>query len=245
MMKSQVARVAGEASLWGAANVASIGCAVGGAWLGASALGYSAPTVVFFATLAACASSTWGSWAALSWTRTRWLWLFALGATVVPGLATLALGALAFYLGATAWYLALLFCGAGVGMIAASIALTGRLFACSNRAPDWRTYAASFVAFPIATTALAGAVGALWFGFVSGWGADALWSWRSAFHAITGAGYVGAPSACSGAFALWRGVISLNNVAITTLAIALTTTVVPAAVSRGVREFGDSIARRR
>ena len=213
-MKSATYRFLVDILLWNAANVVSM--LIPSAlvfFIGKELLGWGPGFLSFYLTATILATLTWGSWAALVWTRSRPLRGAMQATTLFPGAITIGAGTAGLWIGFGAWYLWAGIIGAGLGMIAAALALV-RFFRPVNREPSTASYLFGFGVYPVATSAAALGIGALWYNFVT--------------NPATGD---------------WRGLISIATVYVTILAMALISTIVPATFSSGLRKFGSDVLR--
>lgn len=200
-------RLLTEIIAWIAANVVCSVAAVSAVFGICTVLGFSQVRAGSFILLMAIVSLTWGSWAALTWTRSKPLRVWMRISTALPGLITLGVGGLGAYvnIGALPAWIAIML--AGVGMMVVALILA-RQIGSGAIAQSRSGIAVSAFTFPIVSVALALGVGALWYQFVTGLGS-----------------------------ADWRALFGVASILVTTLAMALASTIVPAVanlVSRSV-----------
>lgn len=215
-MKNSAGRFILELFLWNIANVVCIAVPTAVTFfLGKEVLGWGAGYLSFYVTSAVLVTLTWGSWAGLVWTRNRAIRGGMLATTLLPGLLTVAGGAVGLWVGFVgAWYLWAGLIGAGVGMIAAAIGLS-RFFRPVHREPKLSSYVFGFGVYPLATTVLSLGVAALWYNFIT--------------NPATGD---------------WRDLMSVATLYVTVLASALISTVIPAMLSSTLRKVsGDMLPR--
>lgn len=200
---NKILRTFGEMGLWGLANIICMILPLALVFfVGSEVVKWSPWRLSLYLTLTAIVSSTWGSWATLVWTRTRALRAVQQAMTTLPGLATIGGAVALFYLLPSKWLVAVMFGMAGLGMIAASFFLTGGIFT-KNQNPGRLQYLAGLVVYPLATTTAGGLVASVWYTMLN----------RPA----------------SGG---WRDLISVATLMMTVMAVALISTIVPAAISR-------------
>ncbi|MFW5966756.1 MAG: hypothetical protein ACOCV2_04515 [Persicimonas sp.] len=156
---------------------------------------------------------TWGSWASLIWSTHRLLRASMRLMTVLPGVLLIALAGFGFYIGkgSILFWSALL--TSGLGTVACSFMLAGRLSAKSS-IKSAGGYLAGLGLFPLLSTVGAGGVAYLWYLFVSN------------------------PLQTD-----WRVLFSFSFFFVTTLAIVLITTVIPAVTTHLARGLVAGTAR--
>ncbi|MEM1348161.1 MAG: hypothetical protein AAGI01_06380 [Myxococcota bacterium] len=210
MRKSPILQFLGEAGLWWLANILSLVLPLAAVYVVGTQYMHWGPTKLSFAmSVAGILTATWGSWAALIWTRSRGLRAMQQGATTLPGTILVALGGAMLYVGMVKWHIGALIVGAGLGMVVLSVLLVGGLFT-RNARPSMAQVALGLTLFPVLTTAAAGGVAVMWYWFV--------------VH----------PQMFE--FMNLRELFTMATLSVSVMAIALTTTVIPAVVSRLSRE---------
>jgi hypothetical protein len=214
-MKSALGKTILELVLWNVSNVLCLlipSAAV--FFIGKNVLHWGPGFLSFYMTATVLATLTWGSWAALVWTRNRALRGGMQATTLLPGIITVVVGGFGFWVGVGAWYLWFGIIGAGVGMTAAAVALV-RFFRPVHRDPTTASYAFGLGVYPLITTVLSLGIGSMWYNYItSPVGED------------------------------WRKLVSIATVYVTVLALSLVSTVIPAAVSSGLRKVsGDVLPR--
>lgn len=214
-MRNPAARFILELFLWNIANVVCIAIPTGLTYfVGREYLGWGPGAMSFFITSALLVTLTWGSWAGLVWTRNRAIRGGMLATTLIPGLFTVAGGAVGLWVGFGVWYLWAGLIGAGIGTIAAAVGLS-RYFRPVHREPKPSSFIFGLLVYPLATTALAFGVGALWYNYVT--------------------------TPASGD---WRDLVNIATLYVTVIASALCSTVIPAVMSSGLRKVaGDLLPR--
>ncbi|QDG53274.1 hypothetical protein FIV42_21760 [Persicimonas caeni] len=188
-----------ESALWTLSNALGVGVPVAAVYIGLHVLMGSPMTRVSMAMAAtALLTLTWGSWSSLVWAKNRMLRASMQMMTVIPGILLLLLAGLGFYIGRGSLLFWIALLANGAGTIAASFMLARTVGA--TAASDSPTgYLTGFGVFPLVATGAAGGVGYLWYLFVSN------------------------PLATD-----WRSLFSFSFFFVTTLAIVLISTVVPA-----------------
>lgn len=141
---------------------------------------------------------TWGSWSGLVWAQNRLLRASMQMMTVLPGLLLLGMAAAGFYVGQGAFILWVGLAATGVGTVAASFMLA-RNVAMTAVCTSPRRFFSGLALFPLFATSGSGLVYLLWYSFVS-----------SPFSSD------------------WRAIFSLSFFFITTMAIVLVSTIIPA-----------------
>lgn len=168
-MKTNIFRFIGESLLWVVSNVISV--------LLPTALAFFLITEVFHVTVPfhprlawlyvlpfALATLTWGSWAALTWTKTRALRVGMRASTAIPGLLLSFFG-LFFIKSGFGFVPGLAMVMAGIGAVALSTILSKTFGAkAANSTPVGLL--AGLAAFPALATLMAAGVGSLWFQLV-------------------------------------------------------------------------------
>lgn len=214
--RKMILGVLGETSLWALANTLCLGLPLGAIYLyGTMVAGWGPAKISLFMTLAAVLTGTWGSWATLVWTRNRALRALQQGITTVPGILLTVLGGALLYFGAGAWYLGALLCLSGVGMMAVAVTLAGGFFS-KNDVPSLSQYVTGVLIYPLATTAASALLAGMWYGFVTSTG-----------------------------FADWRSLFSLATLMSTVMFATLTSTIIPAVMSRGCQELSAMFSQHR
>jgi hypothetical protein len=188
-----------ESALWTLSNTLGVAVPVAAIYVGLHVfLGVSMTKVSLAMSAGALLTLTWGSWASLVWAKNRMLRASMQMMTVIPGILLLLLAGLGFYIGRGSILFWLALLSSGAGTVAASFMLARNVGALS--VDDSPTgLLAGFGVFPMLATGAAGGVGYLWYVFVSN------------------------PLATD-----WRSMFSLSFFFVTTLAIVLISTVVPA-----------------
>ncbi len=128
-------------------------------------LGWNPFKLSVMMTLALILTATWGSWATLVWTRSRFLRTLQQAMTIIPGLMLVLAGGALFYLGIGAWYLSFIMMFAGAGMSISSVGLSGG-FMTQNKEPSKLQYLLGVGLFPLMSLALASIVTFVWLSFV-------------------------------------------------------------------------------
>lgn len=214
-MKNPATRFILELFLWNIANVVCIALPTAATFfIGKDVLHWGAGYMSFYVTSAVLVTLTWGSWAGLVWTRNRAIRGGMLATTLIPGLLTIAGGAVGLWTGFGAWFLWLGLIGAGVGTIAAAIGLA-RFFRPLHREPKLSSYVFGLAVYPLATTVVSLAIGALWYNFVTN------------------------PSSGD-----WRDIVSIATLYVTVIASALISTVIPATLSSALRKVSSDMLPR-
>lgn len=206
-MRSAASRFIAELALWNIANVICIALPTALTFfVGKEILGWGPGYLSFYVTSAVLVTLTWGSWAALVWTKNRGIRGGMRATTVLPGILTMLAGGAGLWAGFGAWYMWAGLIGAGGGMIAAAIGLA-KFFQPVRREPSTASYVFGLAVYPLATTAVSLGVAALWYSFVT--------------------------SPTSGD---WRDIVSIATLYTTVIATALISTVIPAIISSGLRK---------
>lgn len=208
-MKTGISNFVGELALWVVANTLCVVAATTAVFfVGTGLLGWGPGMLSFYLTATALVTLTWGSWGALIWTRNPALRTSMQLTTLLPGVLVFALGLFGLYVGVGAWYVWGGLLASSLGMVAASVGLN-RAFATAGRPRRGIALGIGLGAYPLATTAFGLGAGALWYGYVT--------------------------NPHSGD---WRSLISIATLMVTVMAIALISTVIPAAVSSIFRRAG-------
>lgn len=201
-MGSSLMRTLIEIPLWILANIlCSIIPTAIAYQFGTQVLGWTQVQAGFYLTVMVIATMTWGSWAALIWSRSRAVRVGLRASTVLPGIVTSAIGVLGLWTGFGAVFAWALVIAAGIGTSVAAVLLSKKLgvrpstFAAKN-------VLAGLVAFPFVTTMIAGVIGSVWYHFIT--------------HPVDGN---------------WRSLVSFATVMVTVMAVALISTVIPALTS--------------
>ena len=188
-----------ESALWTLSNALGVGVPVAAVYVILHGLMDAPMTRVSLAmSAAALLTLTWGSWASLVWAKNRMLRASMQMMTVIPGILLLLFAGLGFYVGRGSLLFWLALLTTGVGTIAASFMLA-RNVSMTAASDSPTNYLAGFGIFPMLATGAAGGVGYLWYVFVSN------------------------PLQTD-----WRSLFSFSFFFVTTLAIVLISTVVPA-----------------
>lgn len=193
--------VASELIAWIFANVICVVAAVTAVFVIGEFAGWGQGLKTFYVSAIAVASLTWGSWAALVWTRTRPIRVWMRFSTAIPGAITLAIGGLGAYVGVGALFAWIAIMLAGIGMMAAALILARRFGAQAASDPK-RGLAIGLGLFPPIAVALSLVTGSLWYQFINN------------------------PMAGD-----WRSLLSIATVVVSILAMALISTVIPAVAS--------------
>ncbi len=212
-MKVPALRFLFEIFAWIVANVLCVVVATGAvAFLGKEFLGWGPARLSFYVTAMALASLTWGSWAALIWTKSRPLRAGMRGSTITPGIITIAIGGFGAYVGVGALPLWIGVMISGLAMIVVSTGLskTVGMQASPNR---WVGLAVGGLGFPLLTTAVAVGAGGMWYNFVNA-------SFQDDF----------------------RSLASVATVMVTILAMALISTVIPSIVSSTLQRLSHYLS---
>ncbi len=207
----------GELAAWLFSNTLCLAAPLLGVYAYGTQVAHWGPSKLgFFMVLTAIVTSTWGSWGTLIWTRSRGLRAVQQAVTTLPGITLLVFGGILFYVGMGKWYVGAILAAAGLGNILAAVMLAGGVFT-KNSTPTRLQYALGLLLFPLATTGAAGAVAALWYGFVS------------------------EPTATVGTL---KQLFTLATLGVTIMAMALTSTIIPAAMSRACQQLSATWASR-
>ena len=207
----------GELASWSLANVLCLAAPLLGVWTyGTQVAGWGPAKMSFFLSLTALMASTWGSWGTLIWTRSRGLRVVQQAVTTLPGIVMLALGGVLFYTGMGKWFVGATVAGAGLGIIIAAILLAGGFFT-KNSTPTRLQYLLGLLLFPVATTGAAAGVASMWYGFVT------------------------SPSEAAGTL---QQLFTLATLGVSMMAMALTSTIIPAAMSRACQQVASAWASR-
>ncbi len=201
-MGSNFMRTLIEIPLWILANIlCSIIPTAIAFQFGTQVLGWSPAQSAFYLSAMVLATMTWGSWAALIWSRSRAVRIGLRASTVLPGVVTSAIGVLGLWTGFGAVFAWAVMIAAGIGTSVAAVLLSKRLgvrpttFAAKN-------VVAGLVAFPFVTTMIAGVIGGVWYHYIT--------------HPADGN---------------WRSLAGFGTVMVTVMAVALISTVIPAVTS--------------
>ncbi len=207
-MKTSLFRFFVELTLWGIANLLCMGLATTAVYLvGTNVLDWGPAKLSFFLPLTAILSSSWGSWSSMVWARNRAIRGAMYASAAIPGVLMILSGGLGLWVGFGAWFIWATFILGGLAMIGATSALCRQFNPRTHSVPALSSLYGLLV-HPILTLATTGFVGAVWYNFVS--------------NPIDGS---------------WRDLISVATLMASLLAIALTTTVIPAATSTVCRKL--------
>lgn len=199
-----------ESALWNLSNLVCVGLPVALTYVVLHGwLDRPAPVALGMMAVVATLTSTWGSWASLVWTQNRVLRSAQRLLTLVPGLALIGLAGMAFYVGRGGLLFKLVLLGGGVGTLAAS-AMLSRQISRIQVADTRLRFLMGMVVYPVLTTVAAGAVGYLWYVFVTN------------------------PLQTD-----WRFLLSFAFFAVSSLAAALVSTGIPATTSLVCRRLLD------
>ena len=158
-------RIVSEILLWIVANVVCVVIPTYLGWFVATeVLHLGRVTGTIYVTGLALATLTWGSWAALTWTQTRFLRVAMRGSTVIPGLILTALGIMVAKSG-LGLLPGVLIVAAGFGGIVVANVLSKTLGASAAKHTGIGI-AVGLVGFPIIASLMAIGVGTLWVQFV-------------------------------------------------------------------------------
>lgn len=208
-MKTTISTFVGELALWIVANTLCVVVPTAAVFFaGTHLLGWGPGHLSFYLTATALVTLTWGSWGALIWTRNPALRTSMRLTTLLPGVLVFALGLFGLYVGVGAWYIWGGLIASSLGMVASSAGLN-RVFATGGNPRRSLSLGLGLGVYPLATTTFGMAAGALWYIYVT--------------------------NPHSGD---WRSLISIATLLITVMAIALISTVIPAAVSAIFRRAG-------
>ncbi len=211
-MRSNVLRILSEIVLWVAANVICVAVPTVLVYLVASnILGASHYMASLYSLVFGIASLTWGSWAALTWTRTRFLRVGMRGSTAIPGLIFAGLGIFISKLG-FGILPGVVMIAAGIGGVVISTILSKTMGAQAARHTGVGLFA-GLIAFPLVSSAMALSVGTVWMRYVSGLSANL-------YYGCTG------PSIESIA-----GLFSMNTLMATIMLWTMVATIIPAVSS--------------
>lgn len=169
--------------------------------IGTIALGWNHFQTGFYVSAMLVVTMTWGSWAALIWSRSSAVRIGLRASTMLPGMVTFGLGALGLWTGFGPTYAWALIMASGLGTSVAAVALHRSLGVRPTRLSQTNILTGLF-GFPLITTAASGFIGGAWYSFVT-----------------------------SPADGNWRALVSFGAVMITVLAMALISTVIPAITS--------------
>lgn len=223
-MRSALKRLFSESALAVGANLVSMGSALLATYLFVAVVGGRGHAATAgLVTMAAIASTTWGSWIGLSWTRNRALRGGMKAVTLLPGLVllTISIGGVYVGLGSLLTWLALGI--SALGTLATAMLLWRELP--RTLAGHARSrIAAGFFLFPALTSTGAILVGCLWYRFLFGASADAALQYQR-FAETLG----------------WNisGLLSFSTVMLTVLAFELCTTALPALISAACRDVSS------
>lgn len=208
-MSRSVSKFAGELALWVVANTLCVLVPTAVVFfVGTTILGWGPGYLSFYLPATALLALTWGSWGALIWTHNPALRTSMQLTTLLPGVLVFGLGLFGLYVGVGAWYVWAGLMASSFGMVAASVGLN-RVFGTQGHPPRGLSLGLGLGIYPLATTAFGLGAGSLWYSYVtSPHGGD------------------------------WRSLISVATLMITIMAIALISTVIPAAVSSIFRRAG-------
>jgi len=200
-MGSRIERAVKESALWIAANIVCTTAALSVIYFAAQLAPGGGALLATFLAVAGGVSLTWGSWISLSWTRSIPLRAAMKGVTLVPGLVLLTAAATGLYIGIGSLFAWLALVGSAAGTLAVSV-LLWRSVPRASAKTSRSNVALGLLAYPFAAAGGSTVVGWLWLWFVT----DTIYT-------------------------DWRGLLSSATVMITILAVELTTTVLPAALS--------------
>ncbi len=204
-----------ESALWTLANALGVAVPTAAAYVGLHVmLGYPMTRVSMAMSAIALLTLTWGSWSGLVWAKNRLLRASMQMMTVIPGILLLMLAGLGFYVGRGSLLFWIALLGTGMGTVAASLMLARQVGA--TAASDSAAGLMSGLGiFPLLATGAGGTVGYLWYLFVS-----------------------------NPLQADWRSLFSFSFFFVTTLAIVLISTVVPAVTTVVCRRLASPGERR-
>lgn len=207
----------GEWLLWIVANIICLLLPLGTLYVvGHEVLHWTPWRLSMYLAIAAALTSTWGSWATLIWTRSRALRTLQQAVTTAPAVLMLLAGCALFYAWPARWFVAAALILAGLGNFVASVVLCGGLFT-KNQTPSRIQYLLGAVAFPVTTTLASGLIASLWYWLIS------------------------SPSYMAG----WKDLFSVSTLMSSVMAMALISTMIPAAMSRLAQQVAMTWAARR
>lgn len=148
---------------------------------------------------------TWGSWAALIWSRSRAVRVGLRASTVLPGVATSLIGVAGLWSGFGPIYAWAVIIASGLGTSVAAVTLS-KAFGVRPQTLSATNVVAGIVGFPFITTLFSGLIGSVWYHFVA-----------------------------DPAHGNWRSLVSFSAVMVTVMAFAMMSTVLPAVTSSFVQ----------
>lgn len=215
-MKTRLSRFLFEVTLWNVANVLCMGLATFAVYLvGTSFLDWGTVKLSIFLPLTAVMTSTWGSWSSMVWARTRAVRIGMYVSSGIPGVLMAALGIFGFYMHMGAWLVWAGFILGGAAMLTVNVTLCRRFNPRTHSVPALSTFYGVLV-HPVITLVATGGIAAVWYNYLMNPLGSSL-----------------------------RDLISLSTVLTTLMAVALITTVIPAATStfcrRLARDYGEKM----
>lgn len=174
-MKDSILQVTGELAAWILATVTGVIVFSGAAYVFAPWLvdltyalhGYSFDigqwSVVMFVTIASILSLTWGSWAALLWSKHPVSLVPIRGTTLAPGLGMLAVGLSGLYAGFTGWWVWAIVTSSALGTLAITVLMWPPRPKTADYQSNLSQYIVGFTLFPVTTSVLSAIVARLWY----------------------------------------------------------------------------------
>lgn len=138
--------------------------------LGTSVLGWGPVVTSALVSAVFVITLTWGSWAALVWTKTPLIRGLQRFMATLPGISIVAIGVGGFMVGHGAWYFWTAFLGAGLGSVLCTLGLIRYSPAPAN--VPRRSIGLGLTLFPFLSTGVSLGVWAIWYSFVmngGGW----------------------------------------------------------------------------
>ena len=201
-----------EIPLWILANIICSAIPTAAVYhFGTTVLGWSQVQTGFYMSAMLLVTMTWGSWAALVWSRSRAIRIGLRASTVLPGLITFGIGLAGLWTGFGALYAWAIIMAAGLGTSVAAVALSKSLGVRPSKIGP-SNMLAGLLAFPVVTTIISGLIGSVWYRFVT--------------HPADGN---------------WRSLVSFGAVMVTVLAIALISTVIPSVTSSFAQRISERL----
>jgi hypothetical protein len=194
-----------ECLLWGLSSTLLVGLVSFATYFAGGVLQWGMALTLMSAMIAGVLAVTWGSWGALIWAQRRAVRAGIESVTVIPGILILALGFVGLYLGVGKAYLWLSLILPSAGTVAVALLLSrqsNQIARAHRTAGPWR-HILAWTLFPVLTMAIAGALGYLWFAYVT--------------RPVN---------------ADWRSLFNMASFMVSVLGLALITTVIPAMTSR-------------
>lgn len=201
-MSSRFPKILVELPLWLLANIVCSALPIAAVYTyGTDVLGWSQVQTGFYMSAMLLVTMTWGSWAALIWSRSRAVRVGLRASTVLPGVATSLIGMAGLWSGFGPIYAWAIIIASGIGTSIAAVTLS-KTFGVRPHSFSATQLVAGILGFPLLTTFVSSLIGGVWYHFVT-----------------------------NPADGNWRSLVSFSAIMVTVMAVALMSTIIPAVTS--------------